>query len=456
MNHDRRITPQKEEYNGTTWCPLGAPVQRTDSMAEATAERSAGQPIDVQQRNVRSVLIDGLGVGLVSGVSTFLSVYLVRLGAPPFLVGLLTSLPALTGMLLAIPAGRFLQRQRTMVPWYSRGRFLVQCSYALMGLIPFLFGLQEAAWITVFIWAIVTIPQTVVNITFTVVMGAVAGPTQRQYLMSRRWSILGVTTAITVALVGFLLDRIIFPLNYQIIFMASFVGGMLSYSFSRRIDIPNNPPISDSGAQSGGLRETFSVLRTTPSFGNFVLASFVFNLGLMMAIPLFPLYWVRELNASDFWIGLINTVNNGVVMIGYFFWTAVTRRRGNVLVLRLSAFGLTLYPLLTALSSDVAPIVLFAALAGIFGAGLNLVLFDISLSTVPPEQIASYIAVYQMTTYVATLIAPLVGTLLGEQIGYAPALFLAAGLRLAGAILYTTLKVGETSEPPRRVEPSEP
>jgi hypothetical protein len=418
-------------------------------MAAAAAEGTSAQPIEIQQRNVRSVLIDGLGVGLVSGVSSFLSVYLVRLGAPPFLVGLLTSLPALTGMLLAIPAGRFLEGQKNMVPWYSRGRMLVQCSYAVMGLAPFFFGLQEAAWITVVIWAIVTIPQTVVNITFTVVMGAVAGPRQRQYLMSRRWSVLGVTTAITVAIVGFLLDRIAFPLNYQIIFIASFLGGMLSYAFSSRIDIPDNPPVAGGKAGAGGLRESLALLRTTPSFGRFVLSAFVFNLGLMMAIPLFPLYWVRELNASDFWIGIINTVNNGVVMIGYFFWTAITRRKGNVLVLRLSAFGLTLYPLLTALASDVAPVVLYAALAGIFGAGLNLVLFDISLATVPPEKTASYIAVYQLTSYVATLIAPLAGTTLGEWIGYAPALFLAAGLRFAGAVLFTALRVGEPDEPAR-------
>ena len=53
------------------------------------------RPANVQQRNVRNVLIDGVGVALVQGVATFLSVFLVRLGATPFLVGLLTSMPVL-------------------------------------------------------------------------------------------------------------------------------------------------------------------------------------------------------------------------------------------------------------------------------------------------------------------------------------------------------------------------
>jgi predicted MFS family arabinose efflux permease len=125
---------------------------------------------------------------------------------------------------------------------------------------------------------------------------------------------------------------------------------------------------------------------------------------------------VRQLGASDFEIGLINTVNSGIVMLGYFVWTALTRRRGNVLVLQIS-FGLTLYPLLTALASDIAPIVEFAAIAGIFGAGINLVLFDISLATVPADKVASSIAVYQLTTHAATLVAPMIGTFLGDQLG---------------------------------------
>ena len=103
----------------------------------AALARWLTRPANVQQRNVRNVLIDGVGVALVQGVATFLSVFLVRLGATPFMVGLLTSMPALTGMILAIPVGRLLERQRDILPWYSRVRVLVLGSYALTGLVPF-------------------------------------------------------------------------------------------------------------------------------------------------------------------------------------------------------------------------------------------------------------------------------------------------------------------------------
>jgi Major Facilitator Superfamily len=403
-------------------------------------------PKTQQEQNMRAVLIDGMGVGLVSGAASYLGVFLVRLGASSLQVGLLTSIPALTGMLLAIPLGRFLERQTNMVPWYSRARVFVQGSYALIGLLPFLIHDGSTASIAVIvIWALVTIPQTIVNITFTIVMGAVAGPRQRQYLMSRRWSVLGVTTAITVAILGWLLERLTFPLNYQLVFIGSFLGGMLSFAFSSRITIPDNPPDDRHALRqpiAARISALWSDLRANAPFARFMICAFVFNLGMTLAVPIFPLYWVRGVGASDFWIGLITTVNNGIVMVGYFVWTGVSRRRGNGLVLRICAFGLVLYPLLTGLTQAVEPLVFYAALAGIFGAGLNLVLFDISLATCPPEHTASYIALYQSTTYIATLIAPLTAPLLADTFGYSTALFVSAGLRLIGAIMFVALGVG--------------
>ena len=71
-------------------------------------------------------------------VSRFLSVFMVWLDATNFQVGLLTAMPALTGMLLAMPAGEFLSRKRHIVPWFARSRFLVLICYVLTGLAPFL------------------------------------------------------------------------------------------------------------------------------------------------------------------------------------------------------------------------------------------------------------------------------------------------------------------------------
>lgn len=399
------------------------------------------RPTTLEQRNQRNVLIDGIGVGITAGVGSFLSVFLVRLGASDFMVGLLTAMPALTGMFLAIPVGELLARQRNIVPWFARSRFLVLSCYLLTGLVPF-FVRDHAPEVIIAIWALATLPQTLVSVGFTVVMGGVAGPGGRFTLMSRRWAILGLTNSLTVALVGQGLRLFGFPLNYQVVFLASSVGALISVVFSSSIRLPPQPVAEAREGLIRTFRTHGGALRRNRAFVNFTVSQFVFRWGMALAVPLFPIYWVKHAGATDQQISLINSVQTMVLMFAYFMWANQTQRRGKRWVLLASALGVSFYPLLTALTREPNILVIWAALGGLFTAGVDLVFFDIVLSTCPAEQQASYVGMYQTTIYIATFLAPLLGAGLSDTVGIVPALILATVLRLAGFALMAQLGVG--------------
>src|SRR5215216_7737349 len=90
---------------------------------------------EVQKRNFRYVQIDAIGVSISNVAAPFLPVFLTRLGASNFQVGLLSSMPGMTGLILAILVGRFLQTRRDIVPWYSRSRLMMILCYALTGIL---------------------------------------------------------------------------------------------------------------------------------------------------------------------------------------------------------------------------------------------------------------------------------------------------------------------------------
>jgi Na+/melibiose symporter-like transporter len=399
------------------------------------------RPATREQLNQRNVLIDAIGVGITAGVGSFLSVFLVRLGASSFQVGLLTAMPALTGMLLAIPVGEFLSRRSNIIPWFARSRFLVLSCYVLTGLVPFFTQTREAELI-ILIWALATLPQTIVTVGFTVVMGGVAGPSGRLTLMSRRWSMLGLTNALTAVIVGQMLNRFDFPLNYQVVFIGSAIGAFISVIFSSSLKLPPQVVPQDQQGIIASLREHGSSLRHNKPFLNFTIAQFVFRCGLTMALPLLPLYWVRAVGATDSQISAINATNTFVLMIAYFVWTRIAARRGERFVLLISAFCVSFYPLLTALTTTPNLLILWAGLAGFFVAGVDLVFFDIVLATCPTENQAAFIGIYQTTVYIATFTAPLAGAAISAAFGLAPALIVASLFRFAGAGLLARLGVG--------------
>jgi hypothetical protein len=409
----------------------------------------------VTRRNYRNVQIDAVGIGFASAAAPFLPVFLARLGASTFAVGLLTAMPAVTGLMLALALGRFLHSQRKIVPWFSTSRLLVISAYACTGLAPFLVPRSLLVASVLAIWALATIPQTVLNIAFSVVMNAVAGAGGRYDLMSRRWTILGFTTAVSVLLAGEVLDRIGFPINYQIVFLVLSLGGLVSFYFSSHIELPETTPAPLAAAADwrGRFSGYAALFRSNPAFTSFVFKRFVFLTGTYLALPIFPLYFVRTVQASDAWIGAISMIQTGVLLFGYPFWARQSKLHDSRVVLFLTTLGVGIYPILAALTHQVGWIALLAGGAGIFQAGVDLVFFDELMKTIPDEYSAMFVSLSQALTYLPAVVAPLLGTLLAGWIGLGGALVAAGILRLLGTLLFALpASVRETELSP--AEPS--
>jgi MFS family permease len=396
--------------------------------------------LEIQKRNFRYVQIDAIGVSISNVAAPFLPVFLTRLGATNFQVGLLSSMPGVTGLILAIFVGRFLQTRTNVVPWYSLSRLLVILCYAMTGILTLVVSEQLVIIATLAIWAFATIPQTALAVAFSVVMNAVAGPEGRYALLSRRWAIFGITGVIGTFIVTRLIDLISFPLNYAVMFIVLSLGGFFSFYFSRKIELPEQvpPPMPDIRSPVQTFRNYISLLRENPVFLSFSTKRFVYFSALVLSQPIMPLFLVRDVHATDGQIGTVNMTLTLAMLVGYFFWPRVSRRRGGRFVLLATTLGMTLYPALSAATPQIHLIILYAGIAGFFQGGLDLVFFDELMKTVPPQYSATFVALAQSMQFLSMIVAPLLGTWLADYdyIGLGGALWLSAGLRLIGFLLF--------------------
>ena len=384
------------------------------------------------------MLVDGVGVSISNVSAPFLPVFLTRLGATNFQVGLLTSMPGVTGLVLAILVGRFLQTRRNIVPWYSLSRLLVILCYAMTGILTLLIAEKYVIVATLVIWAFATLPQTALAVAFSVVMNAVAGPEGRYLLLSRRWAIFGLTGVIGTFIVTRVIDLLDFPVNYAIMFLVLSLGGFLSFYFSQKIVVPDqiSPPMTESRSLMESLRNYISLVRANPVFASFASKRFVYFSAVVLAQPIMPLFFVREVDATDAQIGAITMTMTIVMLAGYYIWPLASRRWGGHFVLLATTFGMALYPALTAAVPHASWIIVFAGIAGFFQGGLDLVFFDELMKTVPAEYSATFVSLAQSMQYLSTILAPLLGTWLANYIGLGGALWLSAALRLVGFLLF--------------------
>jgi MFS family permease len=396
------------------------------------------EQLQIQKRNFRNVQVDGVGVSISNVAAPYLPVFLTRLGASNFQVGLLSSMPGVTGLLLAVFVGRFLQTRRNIVPWYSLSRLMVIMCYAVTGVLTLLLAEKYLIVATLGIWAFATIPQIALAVAFSVVMNTVAGPEGRYTLLSRRWAIFGVTGVVGTFIVTQVIDLIAFPLNYAIMFLVLSLGGFVSYYFSNKIQIADQPvvPTTKAASSKDRIKDFIGLLRENPAFVSFSYKRFVYLSALALSLPVMPLYYVRSVQATDSQIGTFTMAMNLIMLVGYFLWPQLSRRRSGRFVLLATTFGMIFHPALVASTTHANLIILFACLAGLFQSGLDLVFFDELMKTVPPEHGATFVALAQSMQYFSTVLAPLIGTWIAGYVGLGGALWVSAVLRLIGFILF--------------------
>ena len=382
---------------------------------------------------------DSVAMGVVNAASPFLPVLVARLGGTAFTISLLTSIPAVAGFTLAIPIGQFLQRRGQVVKWYSLARLLSNLSYALIGLTVALAPDDLVIPLIVVIWAVAAIPSTMGSVLFPIVMDGAAGPHGRLELMSRRWSWMGLTMAISVSIIGIFLERVPFPVNYAIAFMSFSLGGVASYLFSRQFRIPNVDPPARALARPS-LRERFrsgrALIRSQPAFLQYSARQLVYVSGTRMALPLIPLYFVTVVDAPDAWIGIIATGQSLALLSGYQFWKRESRIRGTRILLLIVLLVSSLYPAALSLTDRLVIVAVLATVASFFSAGVDLILFDELMNTVPRQYGVTFASIDTTLVNMATIVMPLVGAAISGLFGIETALRVSAFLSLCGLVLF--------------------
>ncbi len=386
--------------------------------------------------NRRYLYWDIAWFGVTSGIAlNFLAVYAVRLGATGVQVGALTSAPALISIFWLIPAGQIVARQRHLLRLLLWTLFTHRVGYLLMALLPWIFPLGWVVPGLIALAALQAFPVGIANVGFSSMLPEAVSKERLGKVVSIRNALIGATSTLTVLACGPVLAALPIPLNYQVLFIAAFLASMASLYMVAQLDIP---PKREAHPATQGLADLLEGLRcfwADRRFVFFTLAGFVLHWGLFMAAPLFPVYWVRTLGASDSFISLIATLGSGTSVLGALAMDRLLRRWGNRRVVGFSMLGLALIPILTAMTRTLPPLLGISLMGGLFAAGLNVCLFNALIQVAPDADRARFIAVFSVLANIAVFAAPLSGSWLASVVGIVPAFFIAGAIRiLAGAM----------------------
>ena len=398
-----------------------------------------------------------------ASTAAFAAVYAARLGASALQIGLLTAGPAVVNLLFTLPAGSWLHH----VPigkavfrsaFWARILFL---PWVFLPLLPF-YDLQ--IWLIVGLILLTSIPGTVLAIGFNALYAATVPLEWRGQVAGIRNALLAVVYVVTSIACGIILNSLPLATGYQVIFTIGFIGAAMStYHMWKLRDIREEAvpptqlraPLGDYAAP-GSVRILGMTVRSTVGLRIFargtnllrpdilrgrylhlIGALFLFHFGQYFVIPLFPLRWVEQLGFSDGAISLGTAVFYLAVLVGSIPLDGLTRRWGNRRLVAGGAALLSLYPLLTALMTNLPLYLLTSLLGGLAWAFVGGALANHLLDNIPTGDRPAHLAWYNFALNAAILGGSLVGPMVAATLGLVNALLVGFVLRLlAGVALW--------------------
>src|SRR5215216_442213 len=178
--------------------------------------------------NFLHLYLDIAWLGLLSGSAiNFLNIYATRIGATGFQIGLMGAMPAVVTLFLAIPVGRWLQRQNTgrAIFWSS---VIYRIGFLALIFLPMSSTKLGQIWAIIAITFLMAIPLTPLGVGFNALFAEAVPPEYRAHVAAIRNVMLAITYMATSLMSGYILENMDFPLGYQIVFGIGAIGAAMS------------------------------------------------------------------------------------------------------------------------------------------------------------------------------------------------------------------------------------
>lgn len=322
--------------------------------------------------------------------------YLLYLGATPTQLGLIASVPLLAQVMspfaayLAALAGR--RKPLTMLgATLGRGLWLLAAALPQLNL-----PAGAGASLMVLLVLVSSLFQASAGTLWSAWMGDVVPGERRGRYFGTRAGIIGVVGMLSNLGIGWFLDRVASPIDFQVALIVSVACAAAGIGF---LAFQHEPPAS--GAPLG-FRDTFRAPLREPNFRRFLVFALYWQFAVLLSSPFVFPYFIDELRLSFTQIAIWSVIASSSALLTTTLWGRVADRSGNKAVLAIGTFvagaALPACWILAGLSGRVGFIWASAVFDAIAWGAIGPAIFNLALVSAPREGRVAFIAMYSLAT----------------------------------------------------------
>lgn len=392
------------------------------------------------RRNLRWYWFDGLYSAASDNIYlTYLSVYILALGATRTQIGLMSSLSSFTAALVLLPAAFLVERfghskQFTVI----FGGVIARAMILVLSIGPLLVVAPGIVWFAI---VIAVTRDAFANFAYPAWMsitGDIVPLEGRGRYFGARNFIMAIAGMLTTMLIGELITRTGTPWGYQIAMAIAFLIGMGgTYCFGQIVDPRSNLP------HSNDTSITFKTLWVDLRAKKLILFLFtttaLWNFSLNVAGPFFTVYLVQNLKANATMVGLTTVATSVASMLIQRKVGSLSDRWGPRRLQLISMLLIPILPICWVFVTAAWQIIFVNLLGGILWGAFSLASFNYLLDLFPNNLRARYSALYQIVVTLSLAIGAALGSAIITPLGFKVVFVVSSIGRFIAGLLFAGL-----------------
>lgn len=402
------------------------------------------------RRSLKWYVADGFFASACDNILiTYLTLYLLALGANSGHIGTLSSLSSLVAALTLMPAALLVERIGRRKQIVVLGGSITRLAMAVLAALPLFMGGQGAV---ITAMGLALLRDFGGNLLFPawVSMNADVVPLEGRgrYFAARNFAV-GVAGMIVTLLAGELITRMAVPAGYQVAILAAFLLGSASiFSYAQIHDPhPQPQPVAHASRQKGGFRAALQGLISQPVFLGLTGTAALWNFFLNVPGPFFNVYLVQELDASATMVGLTAIASAVSGLVAQRKLGMLADRWGARKLQLITGLLIPSLPLLWMLVRQPWHAILVNLWGGALWAGYSLASFNLLLEVIPEGSRERYTALYQIVVMLSLSLGAAVGGFIVARWGYLWIFAISGVGRFLASLLFARL-VRTRAQPP--------
>ncbi len=339
-----------------------------------------------------------------SVLENFIVPFALMLGAGNEMIGFITSLPQLFGMLLQTLSTKIINmmnsKKRTTILFKLIGNLF----WIPIILIPFVFE-NGVLWLLLFL----CIRQAIISIDNTAWSSWVSDIVPKKIrgsFFGKRNMFGNAVGFVTSLLAGWFLGVVSDIYGFILLFIAAFISNLVSnYLLGKMVELPlkKHPKIKFS------FRHFIRGIKNHSNYSNFVLFRSLMNFAIHISAPFWIVYVLQNLNIGYFWYGVSIGVYMIVNIISQKYWGRLADKFGDKKIMFVCSFLLPIAALMMVFITDIWQLMIERIFWGFALAGYSITTFNYLLNSSPSDDSATFIANYKVFNGIGTAAGPILG-----------------------------------------------